>query len=68
MDALHLNKIDLADEIFVVNFKDYIGKSTSREIEYAKGNGKAIRWFTSDPIGEQPSEIIEKFLATRQDS
>ena len=34
MDALHLRKIDLADEIFVVNRNDYIGSSTANEIAY----------------------------------
>lgn len=52
MDELHLRKIDLADEIFVVNVDHYIGSSTTREIEYARAAGKTIRWFTNDPIGE----------------
>ena len=52
MDELHLRKIDLADEIFVVNVGHYIGPSTLREIEYAQAAGKPIRWFTHDPIGE----------------
>jgi len=51
MDELHLRKIDLCDEIFVVNFNDYIGDSTRREIGYAKNHKKNIRWFTNDPIG-----------------
>ncbi|GAH14575.1 unnamed protein product [marine sediment metagenome] len=57
MDELHLRKIDLADEIFVVNFKDYIGKSTRKEIHYTKKIGKKIRWFTHDEIGEKVSKI-----------
>jgi hypothetical protein len=35
IDELHFRKIDLADEIFVVNPGGYIGSSTQREIEYA---------------------------------
>jgi nucleoside 2-deoxyribosyltransferase len=65
MDALHLRKIDLSDEIFVVNFQDYIGESTTKEIAYAKAAGKPVRWFTHDPIGKLVSEMIEA-AATQQ--
>lgn len=48
LDALHKRKIDLADEVFVINnFVDgqaYIGSSTRSEIEYARRQGKPIRW------------------------
>jgi len=44
LDELHLRKIDLADEILVLNVGGYVGSSTSREIEYARAAGKAIRW------------------------
>ena len=37
-------KIDMADEIFVINVGGYIGESTRSEIEYAKKAGKAIRY------------------------
>jgi hypothetical protein len=58
MDELHLRKIDLADEVFVVNFQDYIGNSTRREIEYAQQKGKPLRWFTHDPIGERVRAML----------
>lgn len=35
LDELHLHKIDMADELFVVNPEGYIGASTTKEIEYA---------------------------------
>lgn len=44
LDVLHLHKIDLADEIFVINTNKYIGESTRREIEYAESKGKKIRY------------------------
>ena len=62
MDALHLRKIDLSDEIFVVNVGQYVGESSGREIEYAKKLGKSIRWFTHDVIGLQVREMIDKAL------
>lgn len=51
LDVLHLRKIDLADEILVLNVTGYIGESTRREIDYAKQQGKRIRYL--EPIGEQ---------------
>ncbi len=33
---LHFRKIDISDEIFVIDVNGYIGNSTKKEIEYAK--------------------------------
>ncbi|MDQ0268464.1 DUF4406 domain-containing protein [Cytobacillus purgationiresistens] len=43
---IHLRKIDLADEVLIINVGDYIGKSTRSEIEYAKKKGKNIVYYT----------------------
>ncbi len=48
MDDLHKRKIDLADEIFVVNVGGYIGDSTKSEIMYAIGAGKPVLWLEPD--------------------
>lgn len=42
LDELHFRKIDLADEIFVINKNKYIGESTRNEIAYAKKLDKKI--------------------------
>lgn len=42
LDEMHLQKIDLADEVYVVNPGDYIGSSTAREINYARKNNKPL--------------------------
>lgn len=42
LDEMHLSKIDMADEIYVVNPDGYVGKSTSREIAYALSQGKKV--------------------------
>ena len=42
LDDMHKRKIDLADEIFVINPGGYIGSSTRSEIDYAKANGKKV--------------------------
>lgn len=44
LDDMHLRKIDLADEICVINPGGYIGSSTQREIAYAKSQGIAVRY------------------------
>jgi hypothetical protein len=45
LDTLHLRKIDLADEVLILNVDDYVGSSTRRELEYARRSGKPIRWW-----------------------
>lgn len=42
---LHYEKIKISDAIYVVNVDGYIGKSTSKEIEFAKSLGKEILYY-----------------------
>jgi hypothetical protein len=42
VDELHKRKIDLADEVFVLNVGQYIGDSTRSEINYAGKHDKKI--------------------------
>ena len=44
LDDIHKRKIDMADEIFVINVGGYIGSSTKSEIEYANKTGKKINY------------------------
>ena len=44
LDVLHFRKIDICDEILVLNVGGYIGESTAREIAYAKSIGKLVRY------------------------
>ena len=48
LDELHLRKIDLSDEILVLNVEHYVGESTRREIMCAKSQGKTIRYLEPD--------------------
>ena len=48
LDDMHKRKIDMADEIYVINVGGYIGESTRSEIEYAKKNGRAVNYL--EPI------------------
>ena len=44
LDDMHKRKIDMADEIYVINVGGYIGSSTKSEIEYAKKTGKTVKY------------------------
>ncbi len=49
LDELHLRKIDLADEVLILNVGGYIGESTARELAYAYERGKAVRFLQPQP-------------------
>lgn len=48
LDDMHKRKIDMADEIYVINVGGYVGSSTQSEIEYAKATGKAVRYLEEE--------------------
>lgn len=74
LDELHFRKIDLADEILVLNVDGYVGASTRREIIYAKRKQKRVRWLevpglpstTSPAKGENRSEIPAKSESAKE--
>jgi hypothetical protein len=45
VDEVHKRKIDIADEVLVLNIGGYIGESTRSEIDYAEAHGKPVRFF-----------------------
>lgn len=63
LNDMHKRKIDMADEIFVVNKNGYIGSSTRSEIEYAIQTGKKVNYLepviTKEHV-EQLREDIKK--------
>ena len=44
LDELHKRKIDLSDEVLVINVGGYIGDSTRSEINYALAHNKLVRY------------------------
>ncbi len=44
LDDMHKRKIDMSDEIFVINVNGYVGDSTKSEIRYAQETGKLVRY------------------------
>lgn len=60
LDEIHLQKIDMADEIFVINVGGYIGESTGYEIFYAGKKRKPVNYY--DLAAEKEAfrkEVIE---------
>ena len=53
----HPRKIDLADEVLILNVGGYIGESTAREPAYARANGKAIRFLEQPPAAKGDAEF-----------
>lgn len=53
LDALHRQKIDLADRVHVVNVGGYYGESTAREIEYARSLGKPVTFMVALGVPEE---------------
>ena len=53
LDDMHKRKIDMADEIFVINVGSYIGSSTQSEIEYAHSTGKVVRYLEEEKTHEE---------------
>lgn len=47
LDNMHKRKIDMSDEIFVINKGGYIGSSTRSEIDYATQQGKKITYLSN---------------------
>lgn len=60
LDDLHLRKIDLADEVLILNVDGYVGESTRREWLYAVTSGKRVRWLEPHNI---PSFVDTKIVS-----
>ena len=52
LDELHKRKIDLADEVFVLNVGGYVGDSTRSEIEYANSIRRPVTYLENDDRDE----------------
>lgn len=48
LDELHLRKIDLADEVRILNVGGYIGESTAKELQYARKHDKTITFLEEE--------------------
>lgn len=59
LDDMHKRKIDMADEIYVINIGGYIGDSTRSEIQYAEEHGKTVRYYQDTRKEEMLSQLAE---------
>jgi ADP-ribose pyrophosphatase YjhB (NUDIX family) len=58
LDALHLRKVEMADEVLVLNVGGYVGPSTTIELRYARALGKPVRfWETVSGLPERVSAL-----------
>lgn len=44
LDQLHLRKVEMCDEVLILNVDGYIGQSTARELAHARKLGKVVRF------------------------
>ena len=51
LGELHLRRIDLADEVRIVNPGGYLGEATRREIAYADSLGKPVTYLHEPAAG-----------------
>jgi dCMP deaminase len=57
LNVLHLRKIDLSDEVLVINKGGYIGDSTKNQIDYALGKDKFVRFLYDSPEDLSKTQI-----------
>lgn len=65
LDELHLRKIEMADEILVLNVGGYVGESTRREVAYAIELKKDVRWF--EPVKCEHKDFKEDAIRLYRD-
>ena len=56
LDDMHKRKIDMADEIYVIDVDGYVGESTRSEIAYAQCHGKPVRYLSQEGWPDRDSE------------
>lgn len=65
-DEKHRAKIELSDEVFVINKGGYIGTSTKNEIAYAKSLGKPVKYMEDPTKAKKPAEALDDVQAKLQ--
>ncbi len=62
LDDMHKRKIDMADEIYVINKNGYIGESTLSEIKYAESKGMPVVYMESPDTRKESPAAEERFV------
>lgn len=63
LDEMHKRKIDMSDEIFVIDVGGYIGESTKSEISYAERHNKPVRYYSQE-ISSDDEFAFQKLTPT----
>ncbi len=50
LEKVHQRKLEMCDEVFVIDVNNYIGESTKNEIIFAQENNKPIRYYTKEQL------------------
>jgi predicted HAD superfamily Cof-like phosphohydrolase len=68
LGVLHRRKIDMADEILVIDPGGYVGEATATEIEYAEQLGKRIRRLSELDVRQQavPIDPVEALVESHR--
>lgn len=64
---IHYQKIDMADEVWIIDKDQYIGDDTRREIEYAQGRNKEIYYYQTIKNERLPELLKNKEESNGED-
>ncbi|MDG5788358.1 hypothetical protein QA612_12785 [Evansella sp. AB-P1] len=57
-EKIHIKKIDMSDEIFVIDVNGYIGESTRKEIDYAHIHEKTVNYYSKSILANSNKNRI----------
>ena len=63
-EEVHFRKIDLADEVMILNVDGYIGESTQNELNYARKKEKIISFL--EPETTEAQKFMKNYLETKE--
>jgi hypothetical protein len=63
LDALHFRKIEMADEVLILNVGGYIGESTGRELAHARALGKRVRFWEEESAPPLPDATLNRLVS-----
>lgn len=64
LDDMHKRKIDMADEIYVIDVGAYIDESTKSEINYAQRHNKPVRYYSQENVSDVHRYAFQKLTPT----
>lgn len=65
LTEVHMRKIELADEVLVIDVGGYIGEQTAREIARAEELEKPIRYWSQESIVDDSTSAVDDGATSR---